>query len=123
MAETEAEGAPAAALAELGGRLVALGLIDAAEWRGAETAGALAAALAWLQRQPGRWRTLDGRVFPVLTPYQAEQIRQGQAERLRLGHYILLDRLGAGGTGEVYLAFHPVLRRLEAVKTIHLCEP
>ena len=36
-----------------------------------------------------------------------------------LGRYVLLDRLGTGGTGEVYAAFDPELDRRVAVKRLH----
>ena len=35
-----------------------------------------------------------------------------------LGHYLITEKIGAGGMGEVYLAEHCLLRRLCAVKMI-----
>jgi hypothetical protein len=39
-------------------------------------------------------------------------------EPTRIGEHEVLRRLGAGGMGEVYLAWNPELRRLEAVKVL-----
>ncbi|MBI3411884.1 MAG: serine/threonine protein kinase [Planctomycetes bacterium] len=47
-----------------------------------------------------------------LTPYQANQILQGRGEDLVLGPYRLLDRLGEGGMGQVFKAFHVGMDRI-----------
>ncbi len=39
-----------------------------------------------------------------LTPYQVNQLFQGRANRLILGPFVLLERLGEGGMGEVFKA-------------------
>jgi serine/threonine-protein kinase len=54
----------------------------------------------------------------LLTPFQAGPVLQGRARRLRVGPYILVDRLGAGGTGRVYKAEHRLMHRLVALKLI-----
>ncbi len=54
----------------------------------------------------------------MISPFQAEALARGQAVALELGPYLLLDRLGAGGMGEVYRAWHKLLRREDAVKTV-----
>src|SRR5215207_8769776 len=52
----------------------------------------------------------------LLTPYQGEQVQAGRIGSLRLGTYRILDRLGAGGSGEVFKAEHVLMRRLVALK-------
>ncbi len=54
----------------------------------------------------------------LLTEYQAEEVAHGRAGTLWLGGYRLLDRLGRGATGSVYLAEHAVLGRRVAVKVL-----
>src|SRR5262245_47671783 len=61
-------------------------------------------------------RHLVGRGW--LTPYQANQLSRGDGRDLVLGHYVLLERLGEGGMGQVFKARHRNLDRLDAVKLI-----
>jgi serine/threonine-protein kinase len=61
-----------------------------------------------------------------LTPYQVSKLVDGKGDELVLGSYILLDRLGEGGMGEVFKARHQKLDRLVALKLIrkdHLGNP
>src|SRR5207237_2087913 len=53
-----------------------------------------------------------------LTPYQVNQILLGRGPELILGPYLLLERLGEGGTGQVFKARHQHLRRIVALKQI-----
>lgn len=53
-----------------------------------------------------------------LTKYQAQQILQGKANGLLLGDYLILDTIGAGGMGQVYLAEHRRMGRQVALKTL-----
>src|SRR5207253_1209679 len=53
-----------------------------------------------------------------LTPYQANHLLQGKGQELVLGSYILLERLGEGGMGQVFKARHRNLGRIVAVKLI-----
>ena len=57
-------------------------------------------------------------VLSVYGSYRIESSRQEAAEARRLGQYVLGDRLGAGGMGEVYRAEHVLLRRPCALKVI-----
>jgi serine/threonine-protein kinase len=53
-----------------------------------------------------------------LTPYQVNQLFQDRGKDLLLGQYILLERLGEGGMGQVFKARHRTLRRIVALKII-----
>jgi serine/threonine protein kinase len=54
----------------------------------------------------------------VLTQFQAEQFLQGKWRRFCLGKYKVLEKLGAGGMGIVYLCEHKLMRRRVAVKVL-----
>ncbi len=53
-----------------------------------------------------------------LTRYQAVMALKGGAQHLVLGDYVILDRLGAGGMGQVFTARHRRMDRLVAIKII-----
>lgn len=53
-----------------------------------------------------------------LTPFQAEEILEGRAKSLVLGNYRLLDKIGAGGMGQVFKARHRRMDRIVAVKLL-----
>jgi eukaryotic-like serine/threonine-protein kinase len=53
-----------------------------------------------------------------LTAYQVNQLFLGRGAELVHGPYILLERLGEGGMGQVYKARHRKLRRVAALKII-----
>src|SRR5262249_31109476 len=53
-----------------------------------------------------------------LTPYQINQLFQGRSHHLVLGRYVLLERLGEGGMGQVFKARHQVMNRVVALKII-----
>jgi eukaryotic-like serine/threonine-protein kinase len=53
-----------------------------------------------------------------LTRFQAGQLLAGRHKGFRLGQYVVLDMLGRGGMGAVYLAEHLDLRRKVAVKVL-----
>jgi serine/threonine protein kinase len=54
----------------------------------------------------------------LLTTFQAEQILQGKWRRFTIGKYKVLERLGSGGMGSVYLCEHKLMRRRVAVKVL-----
>src|SRR5262249_7006106 len=65
-------------------------------------------------------RALAGQLLRLnwLTPYQVNQLLQGRAADLVLGPYVLLERLGEGGAGQVFKAQHRKLARSVALKVI-----
>lgn len=52
----------------------------------------------------------------VVTPFQTEEILAGNAPRLRIGGYVLLDKLGTGDMGQVYKARNLKLDAIRALK-------
>jgi serine/threonine protein kinase len=54
----------------------------------------------------------------VLTHFQAEQLLAGKWRRFTIGKYKVLERLGSGGMGSVYLCEHLFMRRRVAVKVL-----
>ena len=53
-----------------------------------------------------------------LTKFQAQEIYQGRAKALILGNYTILDRIGAGGMGQVFKAEHRRMERVVAIKML-----
>src|SRR5262245_3717725 len=54
----------------------------------------------------------------LLTYFQAEQFLQGRWKRFTIGKYKVLERLGSGGMGQVFLCEHKLMRRRVAVKVL-----
>ena len=53
-----------------------------------------------------------------LTAFQAQRIREGSVADIVFDDYLLVDKLGEGGMGEVFKARNRFLGRIEAIKTI-----
>ncbi len=53
-----------------------------------------------------------------LTPFQAQQVKAGKAKALILGEYTILDKIGAGGMGQVFKALHRRMERIVAIKML-----
>jgi serine/threonine-protein kinase len=53
-----------------------------------------------------------------LTRFQLAQIAQGHAKALHIGPYVLLEKLGEGGMGQVFKAQHQHMSRVVALKVI-----
>jgi serine/threonine protein kinase len=54
----------------------------------------------------------------LLTFFQAEQLLLGKWKRFTIGKYKVLERLGSGGMGQVFLCEHKMMRRRVAVKVL-----
>ena len=54
----------------------------------------------------------------TLTKFQAEEFYQGRAKSLILGNYTILDKIGAGGMGQVFKAEHRRMHRIVAIKLL-----
>ncbi len=53
-----------------------------------------------------------------LTKFQAQQVAAGKAKALMLGNYTILDKIGAGGMGQVFKAEHRRMHRIVAIKML-----
>ena len=98
-------------------RLVGLQLLDTAD---AETFAA--------ERLPGLHDRSDCGVglalvqAGMLTRFQVDNALASTTYGLVIGNYRVLDRLGSGGMGDVFLAEHRLMKRLVAVKTMPVDE-
>src|SRR5262245_52322170 len=76
-----------------------------------------ARAAGALPNEPGKLAGVlvrDG----LLTHFQAEQLVAGKWRRFHIGKYKILEQLGSGGMGSVYLCEHILMRRRVAVKVL-----
>jgi serine/threonine-protein kinase len=94
-------------------------LFDHLRKSGLVPAGQLDALLAQLPHGERPPAVLDRLVAAgLLTPFQADRIGAGKYKGFVLGGYVILDRIGGGGMGHVYLAEHAAMRRHVAVKVL-----
>jgi serine/threonine protein kinase len=54
----------------------------------------------------------------LLTPFHVQHLLQGKWRGFHIGKYRVLQPLGAGGMGQVFLCEHPQMKRLVAVKVL-----
>jgi serine/threonine protein kinase len=54
----------------------------------------------------------------LLTFFQAEQLLQGKWKRFFIGKYKVLERIGTGGMGQVFLCEHKLMKRRVALKVL-----
>jgi serine/threonine protein kinase len=54
----------------------------------------------------------------ILTKFQAQQVAAGRVKSLSLGAYTILDKIGAGGMGQVFKARHRKMERVVAIKML-----
>jgi len=71
-------------------------------------------------RQPDDARALAREMlrYKKLTRFQAQAAYEGRAGRLVLGNYVILDKIGEGGMGQVFQARHRRMERVVAVKVL-----
>ena len=53
-----------------------------------------------------------------LTKYQAEEVYRGKGKSLTLGNYLLMEKIGSGGMGQVFKAEHRRMKRIVAIKLL-----
>jgi serine/threonine protein kinase len=56
----------------------------------------------------------------LITRFHADKLAAGKYKGFQLGSYLILDQIGTGGMGQVYLAEHARMRRLVALKVLPL---
>jgi serine/threonine protein kinase len=60
----------------------------------------------------------------VVGPPEPARVPEGEAgDKPRLGGYVLLERVGAGGAGVVHRAWQHSLQRFVALKIVHEVDP
>jgi len=52
----------------------------------------------------------------MITQFHADKLAAGKYKGFQIGSYLILDQIGTGGMGQVYLAEHTAMRRLVALK-------
>lgn len=85
----------------------------------------LVEARAFQESRPADKKPSDGQELArelvrqkKLTKFQAEAVYKGNVKGLVLGNYIVLDKIGAGGMGQVFKAEHRNMKRIVALKVL-----
>jgi serine/threonine protein kinase len=80
---------------------------------------------AFIQSLPENQRPTDGKQLAetmfrhkIITAFQAAAVYQGKILGLVMGNYVVLDRLGRGGMGQVFKARHRTMDRIVALKLL-----
>ncbi len=53
-----------------------------------------------------------------INPFQAKEVLSGSGIPFVLGDYVMLDKIGAGGMGQVFKAQHRRMKRIVALKVL-----
>jgi serine/threonine protein kinase len=71
-------------------------------------------------RRPASAAELAAELFrqKKLTKYQAHALYHGRTRALVVGNYVVLEQVGIGGMGQVYMAQHRKMERIVAVKIL-----
>ena len=71
-------------------------------------------------RRPQNGKQLAQELFRCkrLTRFQVHAVYQGKTRGLVVGNYVVLDKLGQGGMGQVYTARHTRMDRVVAIKVL-----
>ncbi len=66
------------------------------------------------EKRPKSTRDLAREIIRAgkITKYQAEEVYHGRTKGLVLGNYVILDKIGAGGMGQVFKAQHGRMKRM-----------
>jgi serine/threonine protein kinase len=80
----------------------------------------LEAFLARREQLPAEPRKLAAMLIRegLITTFQAEQFLLGKYKGFYLGGYRIVERIGAGGAGTVYLGEHQLMKRRAAIKVL-----
>src|SRR5437868_11593743 len=72
------------------------------------------------ERRPKNGKDFAGLLVErgLLNQFQADELKSGRPTPLVLDQYLILDKIGAGGMGQVFKAQHRKMKRLVALKLL-----